>query len=89
MEPLPRGSGFEFVNEIFGGSIPRGFIPAVEKGIQEAAARGWLAGFPVVDFRVMLYRRQLPRRRLERAFLQTGRAAGLPQMHGAVQAGAA
>jgi elongation factor G len=55
MEPLPRGSGFEFVNQIFGGSIPRGFIPAVEKGVQEAAARGWLAGFPVVDFRVILY----------------------------------
>ena len=54
IEPLPRGSGFEFVNEIFGGAIPRGFIPAVEKGIQEAAARGWLAGFPVVDFRVVL-----------------------------------
>jgi elongation factor G len=54
MEPLPRGTGFEFVNEIFGGAIPKGFIPAVEKGIQEAAARGWLAGFPVVDFRVVL-----------------------------------
>ncbi len=54
MEPLPRGAGFEFVNEIFGGAIPRGFIPAIEKGIQEAAARGWLAGFPVVDFRVVL-----------------------------------
>jgi elongation factor G len=54
MEPLPRGNGFEFVNEIFGGAIPRGFIPAVEKGVQEAAARGWLAGYPVVDFRVVL-----------------------------------
>ena len=54
IEPLPLGSGFEFVNEIFGGAIPRGFIPAVEKGIQEAAARGWLAGFPMVDFRVVL-----------------------------------
>jgi elongation factor G len=55
MEPLPRGGNFEFVNEIFGGSIPRNFIPAVEKGIQEAAARGYLAGYPVVDFRVILY----------------------------------
>ena len=54
MEPLPSGAGFEFVNEIFGGAIPRGFVPAIEKGIQEAAARGWLAGFPVVDFRVVL-----------------------------------
>jgi len=55
MEPLPRGGNFEFANEIFGGSIPRNFIPAVEKGIVEAAARGFLAGFPVVDFKVILY----------------------------------
>lgn len=55
MEPLPRGQGFEFVNDIFGGAIPRNFIPAVEKGIVESAARGFLAGYPVVDFRVLLY----------------------------------
>jgi elongation factor G len=55
IEPLTRGSGFEFVNDIFGGAIPRNFIPAVEKGIVEAAARGYLAGYPVVDFRVILY----------------------------------
>ncbi len=55
LEPLPLGGGFEFVNEIFGGAIPRTFIPAVEKGIQEAAARGWLAGFPMVDFRAVLF----------------------------------
>jgi elongation factor G len=55
MEPLPRGSEFEFVDEIFGGAIPRGFIPAVEKGIQESRLRGYLAGYPVVDFRVTLY----------------------------------
>jgi elongation factor G len=54
LEPLPLGGGFQFVNEIFGGAIPRSFIPAVEKGIQEAAARGWLAGFPMVDFRAVL-----------------------------------
>jgi elongation factor G len=54
IEPLPRGAGFEFVNDIFGGAIPRNFIPAVEKGIQEAAQRGHLAGYPVVDFRVVL-----------------------------------
>ncbi|MFI5101794.1 MAG: elongation factor G [Terriglobales bacterium] len=55
MEPLPRGAEFEFVNDIFGGSIPRNFIPAVEKGIKDAAARGYLAGYPVVNFRVILY----------------------------------
>ncbi|MGZ4827785.1 MAG: elongation factor G, partial [Terriglobales bacterium] len=55
MEPLPRGAKFEFVNEIFGGAIPKNFIPAVEKGIIEAAQRGFLAGFPVVDFKVVLY----------------------------------
>ncbi len=54
MEPLPRGSDFEFVDEIFGGAIPRQFIPAVEKGIQESRLRGYLAGYPVVDFRVVL-----------------------------------
>jgi len=55
MEPLARGGNFEFVNEIFGGAIPKNFIPAVEKGIVEAAARGYLAGYPVVDFKVILY----------------------------------
>jgi elongation factor G len=55
MEPLPRGGGFEFVNDIFGGAIPRNFIPAVEKGIVESAARGYLAGYPVVDFKVTLF----------------------------------
>jgi len=55
MEPLPRGGEFEFVNDIFGGAIPKNYIPAVEKGIRDAAGRGYLAGFPVVDFRVVLY----------------------------------
>jgi elongation factor G len=55
MEPLPRGGEFEFVNDIFGGSIPKNYIPAIEKGIKDAAARGHLAGFPMVDFRVILY----------------------------------
>ena len=55
MEPLPRGGGFEFVDDIFGGSIPKNYIPAVEKGIRESAERGYLAGFPVVDFRAVLY----------------------------------
>ncbi len=55
MEPLPRGKGIEFVNDIFGGSIPKNWIPSVEKGIRDAAERGYLAGFPVVDFRAILY----------------------------------
>jgi elongation factor G len=55
MEPLPRGGKFEFANEIFGGSIPRNFIPAVEKGIIEAAENGFLAGYPMVDFKVTVY----------------------------------
>ncbi|HVB34956.1 MAG TPA: elongation factor G [Patescibacteria group bacterium] len=55
MEPLARGSGLEFVDDIFGGAIPRNYIPAVEKGVRDAAERGFLAGFPVVDFRVILY----------------------------------
>jgi elongation factor G len=55
MMPLERGANFEFVNEIFGGAIPRNFIPAVEKGILEAANNGFLAGYPMVDFKVVLY----------------------------------
>jgi len=55
MEPLVRGGQFEFVNDIFGGAIPKNYIPAIEKGIKDAASRGYLAGFPVVDFRVILY----------------------------------
>ena len=55
LKPLPRGSDFKFVDDIFGGSIPRNFIPAVEKGIQEARLKGFLAGYPMVDFQVELY----------------------------------
>jgi elongation factor G len=55
MSPLPRGAGFEFSNDIFGGSIPKNYIPAVEKGVIAAAQRGFLAGYPVVDFKVELY----------------------------------
>jgi elongation factor G len=55
MDPLPRGGKFEFANEIFGGSIPKNFIPAVEKGIVDAAANGYLAGYPMVDFKVTVY----------------------------------
>jgi elongation factor G len=55
MEPIERGKGIEFVDDIFGGSIPKNWIPSVEKGIRDSAARGYLAGFPVVDFRAILY----------------------------------
>jgi elongation factor G len=55
VEPLPRGAKFSFENEVFGGAIPRNFIPAIEKGIVEAAEKGYLAGFPMVDFRVVVY----------------------------------
>jgi len=55
MEPLPRGGDFVFEDKIFGGSIPRNFIPSVEKGIQDARKKGVLAGYPVVDFKVILY----------------------------------
>ncbi len=54
MEPLPRGKGFEFVDAIVGGAIPKTYIPAVQKGILEASSKGVLAGFPCVDFRVTL-----------------------------------
>ncbi len=55
VSPLERGAEFEFVDEIFGGAIPKTYIPAVEKGIIESATRGYLAGYPVVDFKVVLY----------------------------------
>lgn len=55
MEPLPRGADFDFKDEIFGGAIPKNYIPAVEKGIQEARHKGVLAGYPTVDFRVVLF----------------------------------
>ncbi|MEO8277572.1 MAG: elongation factor G, partial [Thermoanaerobaculia bacterium] len=54
IEPMARGTEFEFKDEIFGGSIPQNYRPAVEKGIQEARLRGFLAGYPMVDFRVRL-----------------------------------
>ena len=54
-EPLPRGGGFEFVDEVKGGTIPGQFIPAVEKGVREVLAHGAIAGYPVVDVRVVVY----------------------------------
>jgi len=55
MEPLPRGKEFEFENKIFGGAIPKNYIPSIEKGIQEARKKGVVAGYPAVDFKVILY----------------------------------
>jgi elongation factor G len=55
LEPLPRGKGIEFVDDVFGGAIPKNWIPSVEKGVRDSAERGFLAGFPVTDFRVSLY----------------------------------
>ena len=55
VEPLPRGSDFQFVDDIFGGSIPRQYIPAVEKGIQDSRMRGFLAGYPMVDFKATVF----------------------------------
>lgn len=55
VEPLPRGSGFEFVDEIFGGAIPRQYIPSVEKGVKEAMSKGVLSGYPIVDIKVTVY----------------------------------
>ncbi len=54
MEPLPRGEGFQFVDAIVGGAIPKTYIPAVEKGVLEACGKGVLAGFPCVDFKITL-----------------------------------
>ena len=54
-EPLPPGSDFQFENDIFGGAIPRQFVPAIEKGIQDSRMRGFLAGYPMVDFKATVF----------------------------------
>jgi elongation factor G len=55
VEPLPRGAGFEFVDQVKGGAIPYNFMPAVEKGVRQALEQGVVAGYPVVDLRVVVY----------------------------------
>ncbi|MDD2752461.1 MAG: elongation factor G, partial [Candidatus Omnitrophica bacterium] len=55
IQPMERGKGFEFVDKIFGGAIPRNFIPSAEKGIRQACLEGAVAGYPIQDIRVILY----------------------------------
>jgi elongation factor G len=55
VEPMPRGGGFEFVDDVFGGAVPRNFIPSVEKGVRDCMKKGIFAGYPVVDMKVTLY----------------------------------
>ena len=55
VEPMARGGGFEFVDDVFGGAVPRNFIPSVEKGVRDCMKKGILAGYPVVDMKVTLY----------------------------------
>ncbi len=78
IEPLPRGAGFEFVDQVVGGAIPGQFIPAVEKGIRQAMAEGYVAGFPIQDVRVIVYDgKHHPVDSKEVAFVAAGRKAFL------------
>ena len=79
-EPLPPGSGFVFENEVVGGSIPKEFIPSVEKGLKAQKESGLLAGFPVIDFSRQADGRQVSRSRLQRAHLRYRRARGVPRI---------
>ena len=79
LEPTGPGGGFEFVDKVTGGVIPKEYIPAVDAGIQEAMNSGVLAGFPIVDVRVTLDLRVLPRRRLVGDGLQDRRLHGLQE----------
>ncbi len=81
IEPLPRGAGFEFADEVKGGAIPYQFIPAVEKGVREALATGAIAGYPVVDVRVVVHDgKHHPVDSKEIAFVTAGRKAFLEAM---------
>jgi elongation factor G len=76
VEPLPRGSGFEFVDQVKGGTIPYNFMPAVEKGVRQALDAGVIAGYPVVDLKVVVYDgKHHPVDSKEIAFIQAGKKA--------------
>ncbi len=76
IEPLPRGSGFEFVNQVVGGAIPGQFIPAVEKGVRQAMAEGLVAGFQIQDVKVIVYDgKHHPVDSKEVAFIAAGKKA--------------
>ena len=78
MEPLERGAGFEFSNDIFGGSIPSQFIPAVEKGVRQAIEQGGIAGYPMQDIKVSVYDgKHHPVDSKEVAFVTAGKRAFL------------
>ena len=78
MEPLPRGTGFEFVDQVKGGVIPFNLIPAVEKGVREVLASGYVAGYPLQDLRVVVYDgKHHPVDSKEVAFVAAGRKAML------------
>ena len=78
VEPLPRGSGFEFVDQVKGGVIPYNLIPAVEKGVREVLATGYVAGYPIEDIRVVVYDgKSHPVDSKEVAFVAAGRKAML------------
>ena len=76
VEPLPRGTGFEFVDQVKGGAIPYNLIPAVEKGVREVLATGYVAGYPIEDIRVIVYDgKSHPVDSKEVAFVAAGRKA--------------
>ena len=81
LEPQEAGKGFEFVDAIKGGTVPREFIPAVEKGLNETLPNGVLAGFPIVDVKVTLFDGSYPRRGLERKRVQDGGVDGVQGWH--------
>jgi len=83
VEPLPRGKGFEFVDQVKGGAIPYNFMPAVEKGVRQGLDAGVVAGYPVVDLRVVVYDgKSHPVDSKEIAFITAGKKA----LQAAVQA---